>query len=114
MNMRIKKFWSKICIILLGVLIAFQTSCGSSSQKCTVTFIGADVNPIEVNVGDTIKLPEPILAGSSFSGWFTDSIFTDRFYESTPIVNDLSLYAKWVSGDNVLYTVFFLVDEVVV
>gem|GEM_PF-3490763 len=38
--------------------------------------------------------------GKYVSGWYTDSKFKNKFDFDTPLENDITLYAKWVSIDN--------------
>ena len=42
--------------------------------------------------------PPPTLAGSVFDGWFTDPGLTTPYNFSTPVTQDVTLYARWVAG----------------
>ena len=77
-------------------------------EASTVTFDskgGSSVEPIKVEYGSTITLPEaPTKEGYSFGGWFIDETFTDEFTESTEVKEDINLYAQWTVNQ---YTITF-------
>lgn len=41
------------------------------------------------------KSADPICAGYTFLGWFTDTALTQEFDFATPVTADMTLYAKW-------------------
>ena len=52
-----------------------------------------------VNKNDYATEPTPpTRSGYTFDGWFTDSLLTTRFAFTTPITENITLYAKWISG----------------
>ena len=70
----------------------------------TVTFQTRvpDAEPITVEVedGKTVVAPaDPELAGWKFKGWFLDTEFTRAFDFSTPVTEDLTLWADWSRVD---------------
>ena len=65
----------------------------------TVSFVtnsDTTIDPITIDYGATITKPEDIVnKGFTFEGWFIDSEFNEAFDFDTPIVEDITLYAKW-------------------
>ena len=65
----------------------------------TVTFIsngGTEIPSQIVNPGDTVIQPDdPTKENYYFAGWFSDSEFTEEYDFETPVMSDISLYAKW-------------------
>ena len=66
---------------------------------CTVTFRtngGSAVPSVEVEYGKTVSAPgAPSRDGYTFTGWFADSGCTEVYSFSTPVTEDLILYAGW-------------------
>ena len=53
-----------------------------------------------VRAMDVITLPEPAKVGYVFQGWFTgDTINDGQFFNYAPVACNLTLYAKWQSGE---------------
>ncbi|HBT59605.1 MAG TPA: hypothetical protein DEA45_02125 [Acholeplasmataceae bacterium] len=77
-----------------------------------VTFMNeVSISPISVEVNDTLTLPEePTRDGFLFDGWFIDVELSVMFVETTPITQDMVLYAKWSEIQAPIYTVTFEVD----
>lgn len=69
---------------------------------------GAGAAPTAQNVehGGNATKPanDPKLEGYTFGGWYTDAACTTAYDFSTPVTNDLTLYAKWTENT---YTVTF-------
>ncbi len=69
-------------------------------NKYSVTFIsngGSPVAPQTVEYNSTVSEPqEPTLEGYTFVGWYTDEGLTEEYNFATPVVDDVTLYAKWV------------------
>ena len=65
----------------------------------TVTFIsngGSDVDAKPVENGKTISAPAaPTKEGYVFDGWYTDVALTQKYDFSKPVIDDMTLYAKW-------------------
>ena len=71
------------------------------SQTYEVSFDsrgGSSVPSIYVPKGGTISsLPaDPVKTDYTFDGWYEDETITTEFDLSTPITDDITLYAKWV------------------
>ncbi|MCF7930219.1 MAG: S8 family serine peptidase [Acholeplasmataceae bacterium] len=62
----------------------------------TITFIteGSPCDSIEVDYGQTFLLPDTILLGYTFNGWFIDSDYTIP-YTGSPVTGNLMLYASF-------------------
>lgn len=64
-----------------------------------VTFVGHEGEPIEKQVvadGKRVTEPEtPVLKGHIFDGWYLDAERTIAYDFSTPVVSELTLYAKF-------------------
>ena len=50
------------------------------------------------------SLPTPTRAGYTFGGWYTSTSYTTRFYASTLVTSNYTLYAKWTANK---YTITF-------
>ncbi|MCR5696185.1 MAG: BspA family leucine-rich repeat surface protein [Marinilabiliaceae bacterium] len=66
--------------------------------KLTVTFDvdgGSTVEAKEVCYGETITAPSTTKDCYTFGGWYADEAFENAFDFTTPITDDITLYAKW-------------------
>jgi len=57
--------------------------------------LAGSITEEEVLYGDTITASTPVKSEHRFEGWYLDSTFTEEFNESTPITEDITLYASW-------------------
>lgn len=73
----------------------------------TVTFDangGNEISEVCVINGESFSEPEhPEKAGYTFSGWYTDSNLTDSYDFSNSVIQDLTLYAKWIPTEYSIY-----------
>ena len=78
------------------VLYAKWTEHVVEPEKHTISFIGANVQAMLVEDGETAVLPSnPFKAGYKFEGWYTDAECTQPYDWNTPVTHDVILYAKW-------------------
>ena len=69
---------------------------------------GSPVSSKVVDYGYTLAKPtDPEKTGYDFGGWYTDESFTNPFDFSTPITEDITLYAKWIPKE---FTVTWVID----
>jgi uncharacterized repeat protein (TIGR02543 family) len=86
------------------------------AKTCTVTFNVDGGNAIEdqtVDEGKPVTKPaDPTKAGNTFAGWYKDAAKTVLWnFETDVVVADITLYAKWVAGENLPHhTVTFNAD----
>lgn len=60
---------------------------------------GAAIGSIEVREGEKVKKPaDPLAAGYTFEGWFTDKELKNAYDFGTPVTKDITLYAKWTKN----------------
>lgn len=79
----------------------------ASNDACTkyhkVTYIynnGSNDYTINVKNGEYLTMPNnPTLNCYSFSGWYTNSSYSNRYNFNRPVTSDLTLYAKWTYND---------------
>lgn len=65
---------------------------------------GSSVSSQSVSEGDTAVVPDaPTRAGHVFEGWYSDAGLNESYSFMTPVMNNLTLYAKWTA----IYTVTF-------
>ena len=56
-------------------------------------------SPITVTFGSTITKPtDPVVADSTFRGWFKDAALTQAFNFDQPVNDNITLYAKWLQN----------------
>jgi uncharacterized repeat protein (TIGR02543 family) len=70
--------------------VTFNTNGGSFVPSQTVTPGGKAIRPVA----------NPTRTGYTFGNWYSDSALTSVYNFSTPVNNDITLYAKWLSGNN--------------
>jgi len=102
MKLNIKsKVFILLSVLTVGVLI-FLAGCNNGLQYVKVQFEcngGSEIESITVKAGSTIDRPkEPIKDGYSFAGWYSDKDFDIEFGFENPIVQDATLYAKWIQN----------------
>ena len=60
------------------------------------TMGGSKIAPETVRHGLTVAKPkDPVNGGYIFDGWFTNKTFRHRYDFSTPLTEDITIYAKW-------------------
>lgn len=60
------------------------------------TMGGSKIAPETVRHGLTVAKPkDPVSGGYIFDGWYTDKTFRHRYDFSTPLTEDITIYAKW-------------------
>ncbi|WP_411735586.1 InlB B-repeat-containing protein [Paenibacillus sp. M2] len=78
-----------------------------TKNSYTVSFSsnnGSSVSNQSVSEGETATIPEaPTRAGHVFEGWYSDAGLNESYSFTTPVMNNLTLYAKWTA----IYTVAF-------
>ncbi|MDG0889488.1 InlB B-repeat-containing protein [Paracholeplasma manati] len=79
----------------------------SSSASHEVVYNNATPTSENVLDGQLISNTAPIQTGYSFEGWYTDVALTQAYNVSTPVVQSLQLYAKWIINE---YTITFNSD----
>lgn len=86
--------------ININAVIKYIFSSTESETLYTVTFDTNGGNAIEQQMivnGETAAKPQdPIKTGFLFIGWYTDNNFKYKFDFNTKIVQNLTLYAKWI------------------
>ena len=99
-------------ILTLCVLAFMLVSCDGSDTTTnpTVTYsityelnggTNSENNPTEFKTGDIVSLDYPTKEGYMFAGWYTDSAFTTDITEIKDIKEDLTLYARWASYEDI-------------
>lgn len=84
-------------------VISWLAVAGSDDAVVTVTFDangGSAVNAKTVLKGATVNRPaDPVKEDFFFAGWYTDEDLTQPFDFSTPIMDNMTLYAGWGKPD---------------
>ena len=81
-----------------------------NSTVATVTFLlndgtGTEHRKVEVTRGDPVDRPaDPTRTGYTFGGWYKEAACTTAYDFTTPVTENLTLYAKW---ETVKHTVTF-------
>ena len=80
-------------------LMVHYVHLGDAKYSYNVSFEengGSVVQDQVVVYGDKLTTPvETLRPGFTFSDWYTDSVFSQRFSINGPIIEDLTLFAKW-------------------
>ncbi|MCO7175459.1 InlB B-repeat-containing protein [Sporolactobacillus kofuensis] len=75
-------------------------------NRYTVTYDsngGSSVSDQTIDFEDKANKPaEPIRAGYTFAGWYSDSAFNRPYDFDTPVTGDTTFYAKWLSAESTL------------
>ena len=59
---------------------------------------GSDITSQTIENGKTATMPQdPTKSGYTFLGWFVDDNFDEIYRFNTPIIEDITIYAKWKS-----------------
>jgi uncharacterized repeat protein (TIGR02543 family) len=104
-----------VCLYLpngrTATLNAFELY-GRIDSQCVVTYDsggGSAVNPETVIQGGKATRPsDPIRINSVFAGWYADASCTEAWdFDNAHVIEDITLYAKWVEGTTVNFTVTF-------
>lgn len=60
------------------------------------TFTSQKIESQRLNAEETVKKPvDPALSGNEFLGWYTDKTYETEWDFDSPVVSDLTLYARW-------------------
>jgi uncharacterized repeat protein (TIGR02543 family) len=107
-----KTVWGILGLVL--VFAMFATGCPNGTtddptppKTYTVTFNvdgGSAVSDQIVEEGKTVTKPaNPTKAGNTFANWYRDAAKTTTLWNfaTDVVVQDTTIYAKWVEGDNV-------------
>ena len=82
----------------------------SEDEKFTVSFNsngGSSVASQTVNAGEKVTKPtDPTKANSIFAGWYCDAALTEAYDFNTPVLSNITLYAKW-TAESGTFTVTF-------
>ena len=87
-------------LIVIFITIAVSTF----AEDVTITFVTGtstiSVAPITITLGTTATKPtDPVVADSTFRGWYTDyPAFTQQFDFAQPVNSNITLYAKWLQN----------------
>ena len=89
-----KNYFLTIILIVVSaalfadVTVTFQSNSSAPSP-----------GPITVSPGSTITKPaDPVVADSTFRGWFKDPALTQAFNFDQPVYDNITLYAKWLQN----------------
>lgn len=113
-----KKRFATACILFVCLVSIF--SCANSIDTITAnnptptvytvsfnTNGGTSVSSQQITSGDVAILPStPTKTDYTFAGWYSDSELTVAYDFSTPVTQNITLYAKWTLT-TVRYTVIF-------
>ncbi|MBO5504895.1 MAG: S-layer homology domain-containing protein [Clostridia bacterium] len=85
--------------------IVVRTSGGGGAIRHTVKFEtngGSKLSSVQVFDKQKLTLPTaPTKDGYTFAGWYTDADLTTPFDADKVITKDITLYAKWTTGEDV-------------
>ena len=77
-----------------------------TASPATIYFVveGLDIPPLEAFTGDLFELPQLVLQGKSFMGWFTEDTFINQVFWTEVPAGVSTLYGKW---EDVQYTITY-------
>lgn len=85
--------WDKTveeCLIFSEEVLVVNAD--SDFEKYTVTFVGVDLEPQEIEWGSTVASINPLRDGFVFAGWTLNG---EAYDANTAITGDITLVAKW-------------------
>lgn len=112
-----KKLFS-LSLVALAAAVVFSACTkkggeeeGPETIEYTVTFDskdGSNVEPVKVKAGSLVTKPaDPTKADHTFAGWFKETGTTNQWnFTSDKVKGDITLYAKWIAGDDVVKVTF--------
>jgi len=114
MKIRIDAFIAKLKFLLLCLIgVAIFVSCDPDTdipEKVTIRFEtngGTAIEPVEVAFNTIVTKPaNPVKENAAFWNWYKDPDFKLVFDFTQPLINDLTLYAKWITTYVVNYETF--------
>lgn len=62
----------------------------------------------EVEKGRTVNIPDPEVEGMYFDGWYCEPERINKFDFSQPITEDVAIYAKFLSDEDICYVNIYL------
>lgn len=95
--------------LVLGLISVLFLSACTNSVEFTINFDsngGSEVSSIKTDGTSSITLPnDPIKDGYTFGGWYWDNEtfsnpFTANSLLDSPLSSNMTVYAKWIEGDN--------------
>lgn len=98
---------SAITLFNLGGCSAYERFLERSSVYF-VTYTDQEIERVRVGYAETLDPPTISRTGYTFEGWYEDDSFSVAYDETEPIVEDLTLYAKWVPNS---YEITFVIDD---
>ena len=110
-----KRFKSILLSLVIILVVAFGVACNTPSTPAPKvydvyfeTFGYSDVITQEVTENECAVRPSPDPESDThnFIGWYTDMSFTTEFDFTTPITQDIDIYAKWIEKEST-YTINF-------
>ena len=110
-----KSFKSILLSLVIILAIAFGVACNTPSTPApkvydvyfeTFGYSDAITQEVKENECAVRPSPEPVSDTHNFIGWYTDMSFTTEFDFTTPITQDIDIYAKWTEKEST-YTINF-------
>ena len=85
-----------VFVLVLFIMVFLLVAC-SGANYADISFYSNGGNAVDtIKYGSLKEIPKPIKDGYEFEGWFfDDQTFNMAFSESSVIINDTALYAKW-------------------
>jgi uncharacterized repeat protein (TIGR02543 family) len=114
-------FFFLTLIAIAGCINPLEEMRNAKIPKLTVTFDSNGGSPVpeDFEKGDpegiryvykgerVIRPRNPEKANVGFINWYSDGALTKRFYFTTPVTANMTLYAKWSDSQQKVYTVTF-------
>lgn len=99
------------CSMFSKALTYYDTSdiVVSNPKKVKVYFHDSNINPVSVNIGETISKPNnPSKDLHTFDDWYEDPFYQTKFDFSSPITEKTVVYANWVKDDFIDNTYYWV------
>lgn len=106
----VRKFYICTCMIMICLLTITLSGCAftqkGNREMVHITYVASDVVELEVEKGtlcSNIEVPSKV--GYRFVGWYKDETYTIEFPSAYPLMEDITLYAKF---ERITYNVKFI------
>lgn len=96
-----QRFIAAVTLLALLAALACPSASALNTGSYTIYFetgggTGIPIIASTSSSGKLTSLPEPVMSGYKFEGWYTDELEGDKITLSTEFSSDATIYARWL------------------